>query len=320
MPIQRSQFSAFGSISDFENAQRMAKALCSSSIVPANYQGDSNLGSCVIALEISNRIGASVLAVMQNLYVVHGKPGWSSQFLISCVNASRKFTPLRYRMTGEKGKDSWGCIAWATDKTGEVLESPEVTIEMAKAEGWYGKNGSKWKTMPELMLRYRTATLFARLADSVSVSAVLRAIEQPTLTHDVAATPPDCNSHSEHRDGEDVERVLLGVPEQADPEVIPCKYQFYFHSIHLTRQCSEGRDCAAVSIRESQVPPSLTSALALSASMTFATSLLSRLMDVHWLPLLVMLRHICPSSRACLSGVTSTAKCSLRYCSIFALS
>jgi hypothetical protein len=157
------EFSAFGNISHFENAQRMAKALCSSSIVPQNYQGDTNLGSCVIALEISNRIGASVLAVMQNLYVVHGKPGWSSQFLISCVNASRKFTPLRYRMTGEKGKDSWGCIAWATDKTGEVLESPEVTIEMAKAEGWYAKNGSKWKTMPELMLRYRTATLFARL-------------------------------------------------------------------------------------------------------------------------------------------------------------
>lgn len=157
------EFSAFGNIKCFEDAQRMAKALCSSTIVPTNYQGEANIGSCVIALEISNRIGASVLAVMQNLYIVHGKPGWSSQFLISCVNASRKFSPLRYKMTGEKGKDSWGCIAWATDKTGEVLESPEVTIEMAKAEGWYGKNGSKWKTMPELMLRYRTATLFARL-------------------------------------------------------------------------------------------------------------------------------------------------------------
>lgn len=141
----------------------MAKALASSTIVPDAYRGDHNLGSCLIALEISNRIGASVLAVMQNLYVVHGKPGWSSQFLISCINASQKFSPLRYRMTGEKGEDSWGCIAWATDKGGETLEAPEVTVGMAKAEGWYGKNGSKWKTMPELMLRYRTATLFARL-------------------------------------------------------------------------------------------------------------------------------------------------------------
>jgi hypothetical protein len=34
----------------------------------------------------------------------------------------------------------------------------------------------------------------------------------------------------------------------------------------LTSQCSEGRDCAAVSIRESRVPPSLTSALGVIAT------------------------------------------------------
>jgi hypothetical protein len=34
---------------------------------------------------------------------------------------------------------------------------------MAKAEGWYNKAGSKWKTMPELMLMYRAAAFFARL-------------------------------------------------------------------------------------------------------------------------------------------------------------
>jgi hypothetical protein len=156
-------FSAFGSIGQFTDAQRMAKALCTSSIVPETYRGEQRIGDCVIALEMANRIGANVLAVMQNLYLVHGKPAWSSQFLISCVNASRKFTPLRYKMTGQKGTDTYGCIAWAQDRTGETLESPEVTIAMAKAEGWFTKNGSKWKTMPELMLRYRAATLFARL-------------------------------------------------------------------------------------------------------------------------------------------------------------
>lgn len=141
----------------------MAKALSSSAMVPETYRGEQNLGSCIIALEMANRIGANVLSVMQNLYIVHGRPAWSSQFLIGCVNASGRFSPLRYRMTGEKDKDSYGCVAWATDKTGEKLESPEITIGIAKAEGWFQKNGSKWKTMPELMLRYRCATLFARL-------------------------------------------------------------------------------------------------------------------------------------------------------------
>jgi hypothetical protein len=110
---------------------------------------------------MAQRIKASPLAVMQNLYIVHGKPAWSSQFLIACVNASGKFSPIRYAMSGEG--ETRSCTAWAVDVTGEKLESPAVTIAMAKAEGWYSKSGSKWQTMPELMLRYRSATLFARL-------------------------------------------------------------------------------------------------------------------------------------------------------------
>jgi hypothetical protein len=81
--------------------------------------------------------------------------------VVSAINASGRFSPVRYRMTGEG--DERACVAWAKDATGEVLESPPVSIAMAKAEGWYGKSGSKWKTMPELMLRYRAATLFGRL-------------------------------------------------------------------------------------------------------------------------------------------------------------
>jgi hypothetical protein len=155
------RFSAFSCPSAFEQAQRMAKLLTSSSIVPQSYR--DNIADSVIALEMANRIGANPLAVMQNLYIVHGRPAWSSQFLISCINASGKFSPLRYKMTGTRGSDEWGCFAWAVDKSGERLEGPEVTIGTAKAEGWMQKNGSKWKTMPELMLRYRAATLFARL-------------------------------------------------------------------------------------------------------------------------------------------------------------
>lgn len=163
-PAVRQQFKpgdVFMSIEAFEAAQRMVAPLAKSDLVPVSFQG--KIGNCLIALEMAQRIGASPLAVMQNMYIVHGKPAWSSQFLVACINASGKFSPLRYKMTGKKGTDTFGCVAWATDHAGEKLESPEVTIGMAKAEGWMSKNGSKWQTMPELMLRYRCATLFARL-------------------------------------------------------------------------------------------------------------------------------------------------------------
>lgn len=150
----------FGSIQGFEGGMRMAKALCKSTLVPKEFQGDQNVPNVMIALEMAQRIGASPLAVMQSIYIIHGKPSWSSQFIISAINASGKFSPLRFWLNKERTQ----CYAWALEKeTGERLESPMVSIEMAKAEGWMSKAGSKWKTMPELMLRYRAAAFFGRL-------------------------------------------------------------------------------------------------------------------------------------------------------------
>jgi hypothetical protein len=120
------------------------------------------MGSTLIALEISQRLGASPLMIMQNLNVIHGRPSWSSQFIIAALNSCGKFSPIRYEMTGSG--DSRTCTAWAIDlSASERLEGPPVSIEMAKKEGWFQKNGSKWQTMPELMLRYRAAAFFGRL-------------------------------------------------------------------------------------------------------------------------------------------------------------
>ncbi len=140
----------------FEVIQRMALMLSKSDLVPQQFKG--NIANCIIGLEMARRMNASPLAVMQNLYIVHGKPGWSAQFIIAAINSTGKFSPLRFDI----GEGT--CVAWAIEKaTGERLESPPVSIDMAKKEGWYDKSGSKWKTMPELMLRYRAATFFGRI-------------------------------------------------------------------------------------------------------------------------------------------------------------
>ncbi len=144
----------------FELAQRMATALSKSTLVPKEFQ--NNIPNCLIALEMANRMSASPMMVMQNLYIVHGKPAWSSQFIIAAINSTGKFSPLRFAITGEGDKRE--CVAWAIESgSKERLESPAISIAMAKAEGWHSRNGSKWQTMPELMLRYRAATFFGRL-------------------------------------------------------------------------------------------------------------------------------------------------------------
>jgi hypothetical protein len=140
----------------FEHAQRIAKVLSSSDLVPTQYK--NNVANTLVALEMANRMGASPLMVMQNLHIIHGRPSWGSSFIIASLNSCGRFTTLRFQ--GDASK----CKAVATDKaTGEVLEGPTVSLEMAKAEGWLDKAGSKWKTMPELMLKYRAAAFFGRL-------------------------------------------------------------------------------------------------------------------------------------------------------------
>ncbi len=152
--------SIFTNTDSFELAQRAGKMLASSDLVPKQFQ--NNIPNCVIALNIASRLGADPFAVLQSLYIVHGRPAWSSQFLIAMVNASGRYSPLQFRMTGQG--ESAACVAWARHlETDEVVEGPEVSIKMAKAEGWYNKSGSKWQTLPQLMLRYRAAGFFARL-------------------------------------------------------------------------------------------------------------------------------------------------------------
>ena len=172
----------FGSAEGFALLQRMAMLFNRSTIVPETFRGEDKVGNCVIALNMANRMGADPLMVMQNMYIVYGNPSWSSKFMIALFNQCGRFTSIKYRATGKKGDDSQGIIAWTTEKeTGEVIESPEVTISMAKAEGWYNKSGSKWKTMPDQMLRYRAATWLIRTTAPELSMGLLSADEQEDI-------------------------------------------------------------------------------------------------------------------------------------------
>lgn len=202
---------AFSNAASFESAQRMALALVSSNIVPEQYRGKDNIGNAIVALEMAQRIGASPLAVMQNLNIIHGRPSWSSTFIIAALNSCGRFAPIRFEVTGEG--DDRSCIAWTTDKTGERLEGPPASIAMAKAEGWFAKNGSKWKTMPELMLRYRAAAFFGRLY----APDVLNGMHATEEVEDIGSGPRNVTARTESPILDDVQAPAPA----AEVEVLP---------------------------------------------------------------------------------------------------
>ncbi|MCL2006283.1 MAG: recombinase RecT [Planctomycetaceae bacterium] len=154
--------------------ERRSNMLAKSTMIPESFR--NNPSNCMIALDIALRLQMNPLMIMQNLYIVQGRPSWSGQFLIACINKSGLFkTPLRFKFSGQENTDNYGCVAYAIDKNGELLESTKITIGMAKAEKWWSKKVkvkrdgverieeiSKWQSMPQQMFQYRAAAFFAR--------------------------------------------------------------------------------------------------------------------------------------------------------------
>ena len=106
--------SVFADGASFNTALRMAQCLASSTVVPKEYHG--NVGNCMIAIEMASRINTSPMMVMQNLYIVNGRPAWSSQWIIAMINSSRRYkTELQFEFGRDKADGGLSCRAWAED-------------------------------------------------------------------------------------------------------------------------------------------------------------------------------------------------------------
>lgn len=276
----QTNFVGFLNPESFEFSQRVANMLSNSTMVPEQYRavtkvkaGKDNFGNmmyrdepnpnglpnCIIALNMSNRLGADVMMIMQNLHVIEGRPSWSSQFILASINSSGRFSSLRFEVESlgevevEYQETTWQsrqkqtsiktlkvenqtCVAWALEagtrmpeftleelkEHGGVykcckaygiplVESSKISMEMAVKEGWYTKNGSKWKTMPEQMLRYRAASFFGRVYAPELLMGLRSVEEEQDRIIDVT---PD-QSLSEQADFNQIKREVLGAKSPA---------------------------------------------------------------------------------------------------------
>lgn len=226
---------------NFDEVVKGAELLANSNIVPETYRsvvvkksgwGDNckedrienpnAIANCLIALNMANRMGADPLMIMQNLYLIEGRPAWSSTFIIAGINSCGRFGTLNFEFT-ELGNrdiqyqestgysrnkqyvnktaniDEFSCVAWAIDKaTGNTVRSTPITLELAIKEGWYFKKGSKWLTMPRQMAQYRAAAFFGRVyAPEVTMGIYTKdEVEDFTEARDVTPPAPSQNNQA----------------------------------------------------------------------------------------------------------------------------
>lgn len=142
----------------FDHLWRIGKAFASTKLVPVHFQGKQE--DCFIAAALALELKANPLIVMQNIYVVHGTPGFSTKFAIALANERGPFKDIiQFKEFGQKGSPDYGIVAFAHTQKGSYCEF-KADMKMAKAEGW-DKN-PKYKSMPDVMLAYRAASFLIR--------------------------------------------------------------------------------------------------------------------------------------------------------------
>jgi hypothetical protein len=143
---------------EIEALKAHSKILSSSGLLPDHFQKyPAAVYTCV---GIARSIGEDPVQLMQACYFVGGKMGLSSAYLLARLRRSGVIRgTVRYLIEGQG--DTLSVRATVIDaETGDEIVGPAATMEMAKADGW--TKNTKYKTMPEIMLRNRALSFLVR--------------------------------------------------------------------------------------------------------------------------------------------------------------
>lgn len=148
---------ASNNITVMEKAYKFSEIIAQADIIPSHYRGKP--ANVFIAVQSALRMNLDPMMVMQNTFVISGKLGMNSAFAISLANGSGCLkSGITYDIEGSE--DSLKVTAKATLKSSGVEISYSIGMKEAMAEGW--TKNPKYSSLPELMLRYRAATLLIR--------------------------------------------------------------------------------------------------------------------------------------------------------------
>ena len=197
----------------FDHMQRVGRMLALSPLFPDHLRKgsqESAIANGVLVMNMAMRLNEDPLTIAQQIYFVSGKPGWSASYMIGKANQHGVFkNPISWEVAGKGAELSVTAFAELAATGKRVQVTCDMT--MAKAEGW--TKNSKYQSMPEQMLRYRSATFLIRLYCPEVMVGVPSQVEIELGMKDV--TPDDYAAMH----AQDQHPGSQGEPE--DAEVVP---------------------------------------------------------------------------------------------------
>ncbi len=173
----------------FKQMVSVARLMAGASLVPVHLRDKPS--DCFLIVSQAVRWGLDPFAVAQCSYVTKGKVGYEGKLIAAIVNTHPKMAGnLRYEFFGgEKGIDTKGVRVYGKLRG----EAAERMIEGTYLEWATSGDGTKWPSMPDQMLTYRGARVWARrhLPEAVLGLASIDEIKEQVAAELPAATVVD---------------------------------------------------------------------------------------------------------------------------------
>lgn len=145
-------------IKDHASIESFCKAITTSNLIPKHYQ--NNPSAIMVAVYRAQDFNVSPFTFMENTYMLNGKLGMTTSFMIALLNNSNKIVGnIEFENHGTKGTMNFGVTARVVNKQHQTLQ---VHVDMVKAHADNWTRNAKYKSMPDLMLRYRSASELIR--------------------------------------------------------------------------------------------------------------------------------------------------------------
>ena len=164
----------------------LAEKIASSVLIAGSYRHKP--ADVYMGLEMSEKLGVNLGEFLNNVYISGGKPCMTTALMISLVNRSGKFKePIQFISKGEG--DSLEVTAFAHLQSGNRVTAG-ITMKQAHQEGW--TRNKMYQSLPELMLRYKSAAFLIRtFAPEVTLSGIHSVEEMQDVE---AKSLPDSNN------------------------------------------------------------------------------------------------------------------------------
>jgi hypothetical protein len=129
----------------------LARAFADSKMVPDHFK--KSIGDCYIAVSLAGRYGMDPWTLMQEMYIIQGKPMMSGKLSAAILNNSLA-EPLRPEYSGD-GDDRTIVLTGRLEGEEKALS---VTLKVRDAK----TANEQWKKNPDQMLMYSAARMWGR--------------------------------------------------------------------------------------------------------------------------------------------------------------